>query len=122
MLEQAQHGRVDGGGVEHGLVALNVDDDLRGGGRGRFGNAVCAGDVIGAGHDHARAKILGGVANARVVGGDYHAGEVARLRGPLPNVLQHGFPGDRDESFAWESGRCVPGWNHAKNAERHNRI
>jgi hypothetical protein len=122
VFEEAEHGGVDGGRVEHRLVTLNVDDDLSGGGGGGFGDAVGAGDVIGASHDDARAEVLGGVANARVVGGDHDVGEIARLRGTLPNVLQHGFPGDRDESFAGESGRCVPGWNHAKNAERHNRI
>ena len=122
MFEQAEDGGVDGGRVEHRLVTLNVDDDLGGRGGGGFGDAVGAGDVIGTGHDDAGAKVLGGVANARVIGSDDEAGEIARLRGTLPNVLQHSFPGDRDEGFAGESGRCVPGWNHAKNAERHNRI
>ncbi len=67
-------------------------------------------------------KSCGGVANALVVGGDDELGQVARLRGPLPDVLQHGFSGDRDEGFAGKSGRCVPGGNYAKNPERHNRI
>ena len=54
--------------------------------------------------------------------GDDDAGEVAGFGGALPHMLEHGFPANRDKGFAGKSGRRVPGWNHAKNAERHNRI
>ena len=121
VLQQAQDGGVNGGRIEHGFVALDVDDDLGVRCGCRFGHAIGSGDVILASHDDAGAEFLSGRADAFVVSGDDYAGEVARLRSPLPDVLEHGFAADRDEGFAGESGGCVPGGNHAKNAERHNR-
>ena len=121
-IEQTEHGGIDGGGIDHRLVALNIDDQVRVRCRGDFGHAVGSGGMIGAGHHHARPKLPGRVANAFVIGGDDHAGQIARLRRPFPHVLEHGFAGNRDESFAGKSGGSVPGGDYAKNPVRHNRL
>jgi hypothetical protein len=59
--------------------------------------------VIGARNNDAGSKFLSGGADALILGRDDDLGEIASLRGALPDVLQHGFSGDGGENFAGES-------------------
>ena len=49
-LEKCADGGVDYFGVEEGLVALDVDEDLAAGVGGDFGDALGSGAMVGAGH------------------------------------------------------------------------
>jgi len=125
VVEEGLSGGVDSGGVNQGFVPLNVDDDVGGGVRGGFGDAVGAGEVVGTGHDDFGAEGEGGIEDALVVGGDEEAGEGFGLGGALEDVLEDGFVFEGDEGFAGEAAGGEAGRNDAKNSwgsaiERHN--
>ena len=71
---------------------------------------------------HRRAERPRGFVNPFVVGGDNHFGKIARLAGPLVNMLEHGFTGDGGEGFSGKSGGGKPGRYYAQNSRRHNRF
>src|SRR5262249_22728763 len=122
VVEDAENGGVDGGGIDQGLVALDVHDDVGVGCGGDFGDTVGSGGMVGARHSHTGLEIGGGGEGSFVVGGDDDVRQVARLRGSLPHVLQHGFTGNRDEGFTRKTRGCVPCGDYSKNPVRHNRI
>ena len=104
---------VDGGRVDHGLIALDIHDDLGVGGGSGLGHAVGSGEMIGAGDHDSRRKIRGGGANALIVGGDHQVGQIAGLRSPFPNMLEHGLTRYGGQGLAGKAGRCIPGGDNA---------
>ena len=75
---------VDGTGINQGFIALDVDDDVRIFGGCDFGDAVCAGGVVRAGHADACAERAGGLEHHVAIGGNDRAGEGAwQAGGPL---------------------------------------
>jgi len=72
-------------------------------------------------HLHLRTERPCRFVDALVVGGYDDLGKIARLAGPLVNVLEHGLTGDSGEGFSREAGGGKPGWYYAQNSRRHNR-
>ncbi len=103
VVDKGLGGGVDGGGVNEGLVALDVDDDAGVGVGGGFRDAIGAGEVVGARHDDFGAEGSGGIEDALVVGGDEETGKGFCLGGALEDVLEDGFVFEGDEGFAGES-------------------
>ena len=91
IVNQRQNRGIDGIGIDQRFVALNVDDDFRGFGGGDLGDAVRAGQVVGAGHADAGAEISCNFVHSLVVCGNYRACQITRLGGTFVHVLQHGF-------------------------------
>jgi hypothetical protein len=121
IVQQRQRRGIDRGRIDQRLVALDVHDHRCSVGRGRFGHAIGSGKMIGARHLHLRAEGPRGFVNALVVGGDDQLGKIARLAGPLVNMLEHGLTGDSGEGFSRETRGGKPGWYYAQNSRRHNR-
>lgn len=115
-------GRVDDGGLDLGLVALDVDDDVGVGeakGVAGFGEAAAAVGVVFAGHEDIGPELLTGGEDAGVVGRDDDAREGGGLAGLFPHVLDEGHAGGVCEDFFGEARGAQTGGNHAD--DRHAR-
>ena len=77
-MDHGQNGGVDGGRVDQGLVALDIDDNLGIYGGGCFGHTVRTGKVIGARHTYTCSEIFCGGIDALIIGGNENAREVGR--------------------------------------------
>ena len=106
------------GGVNEGLVALNVDDTVHGGRAAELleglPHAVGAAGVVGAGEHGLAAKLLDVALDALVVGGHHHAGQVG-LPGLAHHARYHAQPAEVDEGLAGQAGGSETGGNEAKN-------
>lgn len=104
-FEERGDGGVNGVGIDEGLVALHIDENIAGFVRGHFGNAFRSGAVIGTGKARLSAKGGDGVHNPLVIRGyqDFVYGK--SLFSPVINVLDHGLPGEGDQGLAREPSR-----------------
>ena len=83
---------IDEAGVDEGLVSLDIDEVGRVGKlRGRFGNAVGAGGVLGGGHRDIGSESFGCFFDAFVIGGDDDGVEFFAFLGTLEDVLEKRF-------------------------------
>ena len=122
IMDKRKNGGVDGGGIDQGLIALDVDDDLGfllGG--GDFSHAIGAGRVIGARHLHARSETSRNFEHPLIICGNDRARDIPRLRDALIDALYHGFGADGGEDFAGKTGGSESGGDHAQDFTRHRR-
>ncbi len=110
ILEEGFDGGVHGGGVEEGLVALDVDKDVAFYMGGDLCNAFGAGAVVGAGHAGFATKGADGLEDAVVVGGDNHLVDGFCGFGALVDPLNHGLTGEHYQWLAGETRRSVSRW------------
>ena len=123
LVSQRHDGGIDCSGIDEGLIALDVDDDLGVGvARGDFGNPVGAGNVVGPGHPDGGSEAPGFGKDSLVVGGDNSAGEVSRHVHAFPDVFKHSSATKGGEGFTGKSGRSVPGWNHSQDSAGHTKV
>ena len=115
----ASGSRLQGGGQladevqgEEGLVALDVDHEVF---RGqtqearRFGQAVAARRVVGAGHDGLAAEGLDALPDARVVGGHIKAVQLLNLPGLFIDPLDQGLAADQRQGLPRKAGGAEAG-------------
>ena len=100
-LDQAR----DRPGLELGLVALQVEHDVRGPLPRHLGHAVGAAGAVGGGHLDRGAEAARHGGDALVVGGDHQLVETAGGARPLPDVLEHGLAPERGQRLAGEARR-----------------
>lgn len=112
-FEQGTDGNVDGGGINEGLVALDVDENVAGFVSGHFGDSFGSSAMIGARHASLAPEGLDGIDNALVVGGNQNVMNGLGAFGALVDVLDHGLPGKRDEGLAGKAGGGVAGGNNS---------
>ena len=110
VFEEGFDGGVDGGGVEEGLVALDIDEDLACDVGGDFGDALGASAMVGAGHASFAAEGCDGLDNAVVIGGDDDLIDRFGGLGAVVDALNHGLAGEHDQRLAGETRRTVPRW------------
>lgn len=115
ILEKRCDRGVNGDGIDEGLVALNVDEDIAGFMCRHFGDALGAGAVVGASHSGFAPKGQYGVNNALIVGGDKNPVDRLRELGLFVNALHHGLAGQVYQRFAWQTGGSVARRNHDNN-------
>lgn len=92
------------------FVALNVDE-VGGGGvvQGGLGESISATGVIPGSEDSFGPKSGSGVHNARVIGGDEHAGKAWAGHATAPRAFNQGLPGNEVQRFARKTGGAVTG-------------
>jgi len=109
IFEEGAHGGVDSDGINEGLVALNVDEDVARFMSRDFRDALGSRAVIGARHARVAAERLDGVEYALVVGGDEDGMDGVGAFGAFVDVLDHGFAREGDQGFAGKSHGGVAG-------------
>jgi hypothetical protein len=110
LLEELGHA-IHERGIEEGLVALHVDDDVAVGepqACGGLGEPVGAGRMVLARHADLDAMALARIAHHRVVGGDHDAGGRA-LHRTLGHPHDHRLARDVGERLARQPRRGIAG-------------
>ena len=97
---------------KEGLVALDVDHEVfRGQAQEarRFGQAVAARRVVGAGHDGLAAEGFDALPDARVVGGHIEAVQFLNFQGLLIDPLDQGLASNQRQGLPRKAGGAEAG-------------
>ena len=108
---------VDKGGVQKGLVSLNVND-VSGGLAlgGGFRDAVGAGGVVTTGVNGTCADTFAEGGDAFVIGCDDELIDILTERSTLEDVLEEGFTEEGVKGLSGEAGRSPAGWDDPNDA------
>ena len=110
VLNQRPDHLVHLGGLEEGLIALDVDDDrvvFEVKRLDRLGDPVRPRPVAGGGHHRPAAEGLDRPEDPLVVGRHGGEGDALRLEDPLVHVLDHRFPAEVGKRLPGKAGRFV---------------
>lgn len=95
---------VDEGGLDEGLVALNIDEMSGVGELGSgLGDTVGAGGVLGGGHGDGGSEGFGGFFDSLVISGDDDGVEFLALAGALEDVLEEGLSAEVEKRLPGEA-------------------
>ncbi len=111
VFEQRLDSGIHCGGVEQRLVTLYIHEDVALDMGSHLGDALCTSAMVGPGHASFAAKALDRLDDPVVVGSHDHFMDRFCRFGPVVDALDHRLASQRNQRFAREPGRAVPGWD-----------